>query len=499
MNAPRTTWADLATPWVTDPRRFRMLWWLAPAAVAALALVAPVQTAVLTAFVLLWALLWLRPSSIILLLVALMGNVKINYYAGFFTVFPEYVPVAIAALVWALRWAEGGRRVEEPRIMLLYAALVLAGAFSYINAVALHRVFAKTVLIGVALVTFYLAFTAVRTKADLGRALSWLEGAAFVVAAYGIWQMVGSLMGFDTSLSFLERYSNPDMYLGIGAPVYLRLSKFYRANSFFNDPNILGGFLAAAFSVTLALRLHHRSDPARRRRARFEDLALIVMAACQLLTLSRSGFLATLVGVCIVLAFLPSVLRSARFWIGIVAGLGVIATLSYAVGIDPVLLFLRLGQSFDTGDLSSRIHRDVFFYGLSLLARYPITGVGLGNFGAHYGSEMDTFSPNMNSHNAVINYFAESGLLGGLLFLSLVFAIARRPWRALRDPRFRRAAPELHAWTVGLFAALISLYVANIFYDYYLRTFVCVFSALALAAARLWERERWASVTAAGA
>ena len=383
--------------------------------------------------------------------------------------------------------------------MLLFAALVLAGALSYINAIALNRVFAKAVLIGVALVTFYLAFTAIRTRAHLGRALSWLEASAFVVAAYGLVQMVGGLMGFDTSLSFIERFSNPDMYLGIGAPVYMRLSKFYRANSFFNDPNILGGFLAATFSVTLALRLHHRSVPRKRSRRRFEDLALIVMAACQLLTLSRSGFLATLVGVGIVLAFLPSVLRAAGFWIGIVVGLGVIAALSLAVGIDPVLLFLRLGQSFDSGDLSSRIHRDVFFYGLALLARFPITGVGLGNFGAYYNSELDAFSPKMNSHNAAINYFAESGLLGGLLFLALVFAIARRPWRALRDPGLRQQAPELYAWTVGLFAALISLYVANIFYDYYLRTFVCVFSALALAAARLWERERNASAAAAGA
>lgn len=499
MNAPRTTWADLAIPWVSDPRRFRMLWWLAPVALAVVALVAPVQTTALTVLVLLWALLWLRPGSILLLLVALMGNVKINYYAGFFTVFPEYVPIALAALVWVLRWAEGGRRVEEPRIMLLFTALVVAGALSYINAIALNRVIAKTVLVGVALVTFFLAFTAIRTRADLGRALSWLGGAAFVVAAYGIWQMVGSLMGFDTSLSFLERYSKPDMYLGIGAPVFLRFSKFYRANSFFNDPNILGAFLAATFSVTLALRLHHRSDPRKRSRRRFEDLALIVMAACQLLTLSRSGFLATVVGVCIVLALLPSVLRSAGFWIGVVAGLGVIAAVSLAVGIDPVLLFLRLGQSFDAGDMSSRIHRDVFFYGLALLGRFPITGAGLGNFGAYYNSERDAFSINMNSHNAAINFFAESGLLGGLLFLCLVIAIARRPWRALRDPRLRLEAPELHAWTVGLFAALISIYVASIFYDHYLRTFVCVFSALALAAARLWERERSSSVTAAGA
>jgi hypothetical protein len=426
-----------------------------------------------------------------------MGNVKVNYYAGFFTIFPEYIPIALAALVWFLRWAEEPRGIEEPKLMGVFVALVAAGVLSSMNAVSVGRVLAKSILIGVALVTFYLAFSGVRTRAELARALRWFEGAAFVVAVYGIVQMIGGLMGFDTSLSFLERYSNPDMYLGIGAPVILRLTKFFRANSFFNDPNILGGYLAGATSLVLALRLHHVDDPAKRWRARFEDLALLTMGVCQLLTLSRSGFLATAVGAGIVLIFLPDVLRRGRFWIGLVVGTVAAGIASAAAGIDPLLLVIRLSQSFDSADLSSRVHRDVFFYALSLLGRFPLTGVGLGNFGAYYGAEQDAFARNMMSHNAALSYLAEGGLLGGACFLVLVFAIARRPFRALRDPALRARAPELHAWTVGLFASLIAVDLANIFYDYYLRTFIWVISALALAAARLWETERAAASGAA--
>jgi O-antigen ligase len=158
------------------------------------------------------------------------------------------------------------------------------------------------------------------------------------------------------------------------------------------------------------------------------------------------------------------------------------------MGINPLLLVQRLTQSFNENDISSRLHHDALFYALSLLARYPLTGVGLGNFGAFFSGEVDAYYPNMMSHSAPLSYLAESGLLGGGAFLAVVGVILWRPWRALRNPALRRERPELHAILVGLLGALVAIDVANLFYDYYLRTFIWVVSGLALAAVRLVQR-----------
>jgi O-antigen ligase len=453
----------------------------------AAALLAPLPTAVLIALAALFALLCRVPEAAVLILIVFMGNVKFNYYAGFFTFLPEYIVFVLASLILLLRWMEDRRPLEERGILLLLAAWIFAGVLSCVYAELLGKVFAKAVLIGLAAMTCCLTFVGVRTERQLGRALVWWEGAAMVSVLYGIVQMAGIMMGFDTSLHFLEKYGNPLMYYGIGSPAELNFSWFFRVNAFFNDPNILAGYLAAAISMTLALLLRHAGVAERRTRARFESLLLWLGMICMLFTLSRSGVLALFAGCATVLIFEPEVLRRGRFWFMAAVGLAGAGLVSAAMGIDPLLLVERLAQSFDENDISSRLHHGVFLYGLSLLARYPLTGVGLGNFGVHYGSEVNVYYPNMMAHNAPLSYFAESGLLGGCAFLAVLGVILWRPWRALQSPSLRRERPELRACLVGLLGALVAINVSNLFYDYYLRTFIWVVSGLALVAARLAE------------
>jgi O-antigen ligase len=216
---------------------------------------------------------------------------------------------------------------------------------------------------------------------------------------------------------------------------------------------------------------------------------LAVLLLCQILTVSRSGMLGTGAGILVVLGLHPQVARAPRFWLTLGVGLGAVLGLATFAGVNPGLLVWRLASSFDPGDLSSTTHLAVALYALGLIARYPLTGVGLRNFGFYYGSEVDVRSMGMMSHNAVLTFFAEAGLLGGLAFLAVCYTIGRRPWRALHRPGARAARPGLHAATAGLLGALVALLVSNIFYDFSLRTFVWVFAGLAIAAARLMERD----------
>lgn len=479
------TWGGLARPWLADGRRFAWLAAVAPAAAAALVVLAPLAGLLVALTLALSVALWRDRAALPLLLIVLMVNVKVNFYTGFVTLFPEY-PLLLLALAIALaRGLEGRFRIEEKGFALLFAWFILAGAVSGAHALVLSRVASKEVLLVLAAVIFFAVVHGLDSRVRFARALRWLEASAFAVAVYSVVQIVGGALGVDTSLSFLERYSNPDIYLGVGAPVVFQLTKIFRANGLFNDPNILGGYLAAVMAFVLALRLHHGTDPARRGRARAETALLLLLATALLLTLSRSGFLALGAGAVTVFAFMPEALRRVRFWVATASVAAVAALGATLSGINPVLLVLRLGQAFDRGDVSSRVHYEVAAYALDLLRRFPLTGAGLRNFGYFYAAEVDAYFPNMMAHNAWLDFFAETGLFGGLAFTAITLAVVARPWRSLRDPVQRRDDPERHAWLAGGLAAMIALNVANLFYDYYLRTFVWVFSGMVIAAVRL--------------
>jgi Flp pilus assembly protein TadB len=86
----------------------------------------------------------------------------------------------------------------------------------------------------------------------------------------------------------------------------------------------------------------------------------------------------------------------------------------------------------------------------------------------------------MMSHSAPLSAFAESGLPGGIAFLLVWVHVLRR----IR-PRPGTGDPETSTLRVALYAGVVALLVANVFYDYLLRTFVWVLVGLALCAARL--------------
>jgi O-antigen ligase len=185
----------------------------------------------------------------------------------------------------------------------------------------------------------------------------------------------------------------------------------------------------------------------------------------------------------VVLVHRPRLLGKVGPWL--VAGTAVVVIVGVvtALGADPTLLLTRLAGVGDTNDGSNRQHLDAFLYGLQLLARYPLTGVGLGNFGLYYGAEWDAFYPKMMSHNAPLTYFAESGIPGGLAFVGVWWLVLRRSWKG-EPPAADATARTLR---LALVASLAALLVANLFYDYIARTFVWVIAGLAVCAARLRE------------
>jgi hypothetical protein len=445
---------------------------------AALAFAPLVTLLVLLAAAGVWTLVRV-PYAIPLALIVLMGNVKVNWYLGFFTLFPEYLVLMVACGLGFIVWLQRPAWPPERRLVILFMVWIATGLLSVPFALSASKVLARVVLMGVSLVTLVSVLATVNTRPRLLRAVAVWEVVATLYAGFGIVQMVGMVVGFDTTPHFLEGIANPDMYLGVGSPVRRRIGDVFRANSMFNDPNILGGFLAAAMVAMLALRMHHAAT-GRRGRAAAELAALGVMAVCLLLTQSRSGFLALLAGSAVVFAHRPAALRRPGLWWALAACVVAMFGAAMLVGVDPTLLPSRFAGIGDVTDTSNRQHLEVFLYGLQLVARFPLTGVGLGNFGLYYGAERDAWFTNMMSHSAPLSAFAESGLPGGIAFLLLWVHVLRRIGRKPAE-----GDPQANTLYVALLASVVALLVANLFYDYLLRTFVWVIVGLALSAARL--------------
>lgn len=452
------------------------------AAMAGLAF-APVATLLgVAATALVWTLARV-PFAMLATMVVCMGSVKVNLYLGFFTFFPEYLVLAIACAVGMLAWWSRGAWPPERHLQVLFAVWMCTGLLSVPSAPSVSKVLARVVLLGTAAVTFFTVIVLVRRMRDLRRAVALWQWMAALLALYGIVQMVGLVAGFDTSLHLPANLVNPDIYQGIGAPVRRRIGDVFRANAMFNDPNILGGYLAAAMTMTLALRLHH-AETGRRLRAGLETAALVVMSVCLLLTQSRSGFLALCLGVVVVLSERPRYWRRPWLWVAVVGTLAVMMFVSWLLGADPTLLWTRFAGTADTNDSSNRQHFTLFVYAFELVSRFPFFGVGLGNFGTFYGAEQEPVFTKMMTHCAPLTYFAESGVPGGIAFLAVWWGVVQR----LR--RFRPPAGDDWARTlrIGLLGAVAALLLANVFYDYILRTFIWVVAAFAVCVPRLYER-----------
>ncbi|MBM3779696.1 MAG: O-antigen ligase family protein, partial [Acidimicrobiia bacterium] len=132
--------------------------------------------------------------------------------------------------------------------------------------------------------------------------------------------------------------------------------------------------------------------------------------------------------------------RTAGLWFG-----GLVATL-LAVGVASAWL-----NPNPTGSASASLQFRTEFAATSarMLASAPVGGVGIGQYyprsHEYMSDELRAYYPYENAHNYFLQAFAELGLLGGALFLSVVATGLRLGWSALRA---QPASPALS----GLFA-----------------------------------------------
>jgi O-antigen ligase len=277
---------------------------------------------------------------------------------------------------------------------------------------------------GVRTVAFFLAPFA--SMLALLRDLRWHRKLVGQVLAASVLVAVGfALLG-------LWQYLTRDLLLNKDLKDANELHLYFRVNSLFRDPNILGRFLALATIGVAAWIAWQRP----RREVLIGLAAAAVMLAALTLTYSQTSFAALVVGLGLMVWF-----RFGARGFALSAGVAVAAAAFVLVAGGP-----DADESVDKrrADLaeSSSGRTNLITGGIDLFQDAPLGGQGSGSFATSYRQQVDKVQKPV-SHTEPVTVAAEQGLLGlvpyaAVLVLSL--ALFLRPWPGGNNIRAGAAA-----------------------------------------------------------
>jgi len=246
------------------------------------------------------------------------------------------------------------------------------------------------------------------------------------------------------AIGFVE-YARRELLLNPRVISSNQFETYFRVNSLFFDPNIYGRFLATVMLGLAALLLWSR----RVALVAGSALALALLWAGLVLTLSQSSFTALLAGLAVLGALRWGMQRAAAVMAAFaLAGIAVTLAAPGAVGVDKSLDAVTSGRS------------TLVAGGLQLAASRPVTGWGAGAFRQEYRRQEKSSDKRASaaSHTIPITVAAEQGVGGLLLYLALVVVAIGGLLRGARASIARAAVA----------AAFIALVVHTLLYAAFL-------------------------------
>lgn len=415
-----------------------------------------------------WVVAELGPLPILALLVGLgyliwiLRNFEVAYWGviGIVTLLPfaslpfslgftpTFLDLALGALflVWLLPLALGRERefIATPvggpvaAFMLLAIGSFVFGLSNGALTSYLIRHFAE-VLLSIAL--FFLVVNTVRDQGRLERLLGFLFLAATAAAALGI---VLYFLPDNVTITLLSALGRVGYPMGAGVLRFIRDDPelMQRATSTSVDPNVLGSLLNVTAAFMIPQLFAQRPFILRR----YLLPMLAIVGLCLGLTISRGSMLGLAAAVVVL-----GVLRYPKLLLLLAVALALVLVLPWTQGYVAHFIEGVQGQ-----DLSTQMRLGEYKDALTLIARYPVLGVGFAS------------APDIDTYIGVANLYLliaeEMGLVGLTAFLVVMGTILARFWvrRAAA-----RALPHLEPLWYGLHAALIGGLVGGVLDHYF--------------------------------
>lgn len=255
-----------------------------------------------------------------------------------------------------------------------------------------------------------------------------------------------------------------------------------RAVSIFNNPNILGLYLAVAFPMVLLL-FNHKG----RKMKVLGFIISVFVVVCVAFTYSRSAWIALLCG-----GMALAVMTSPRgiLWLAPSAGVGVLAYLAF-----PESIGARLQNFASLADSANSYRMSVWNSSWKMIPEIIFGGIGLGEDAfktayINYAAAGTQTAP--HSHSLYMHIVIQLGLVGLLLFFAVLFAVGRKCFSA---SAMSASGKEITVASKAALAGAFALLVAGLFdYTWYNFRVFFVFWALlgiACAAANLQENDNF--------
>jgi len=345
-------------------------------------------------------------------------------------------PVAVLGIglaLWLLpmllvaSWvAEGRARLAHPWLALPVGLFVAGAAISTVLAADKSSALVRAAEMTGLWVGAWALVESLRSDGERRFLLAALVAAAVGVAAVGIHQQAWDLP--NAWQYFQEHREEVLGRQGIPPGSYAEKAFTGRftggVQAGLGHPNVLAAFLALGLFAALGLAREKWSEAASKGARGLAVVLVLAAAVCAVglvLTQSRGGILAALVGLWwLAVAWWVKARgrRIALYLLPLVAGA---AALAVAAAVD--------GPAIEKALLSLRYRLDYWHATAEVLRRHGLAGVGLENFGLHYTEFKLPAAPEeiRDPHNLILSTWSSLGLAGLGALVGLV-AVALRSW-----------------------------------------------------------------------
>jgi O-antigen ligase len=203
------------------------------------------------------------------------------------------------------------------------------------------------------------------------------------------------------------------------------------------------------------------------------------------LTLTRSATLT----LAMLLLWLLWKLRHHRNWFKMLACLAIAGVI--VVPLLPPELWDKLSTIFNNdGDTTLLRRLSYHIIGVDQFLEQPIVGIGAGNFPIYYGDFENRFVPGRSElrplHNQYLQYMVESGLIGGLAYIALLFTA----FLSLRDTYLKARSAELSLMAEALLFSFTSIVIQMLYLSSKFNKYLWIYIGLAIAVRAVFNDER---------
>jgi len=447
--------------------------------------------------------------------------IKTKKYPFFFTSIDKYLLLLLYVLIIS---------TVQSRFIPPLPDIPQASANSIFNKIPWIRSFAQVAAILYMALIYFFVVNAIRTKREFIIVLKTLFFSGAILSIYGVisysLQYNCNFLGDPYNLyygNFSGYFNTMKKWFGT-SPIYTNGLGNKRISAFFPEPMLLSMYLVSFAPIACSLILVKQKG-----KNRFCLLGVILLTLLTLfLTFSRSGWLAFFASIIIIAIF-----HSDRFkrnkkkfifcaLIFLISGFILILLIS---GIFPnslndikvmlkfqsegMLDFSRIKQIMDGYSLTPSDYREAEWSallrindsiaGIRMWLDHPFLGIGWGNYIFHYPKydphivvwTWEKSTPvNSVVGNLYVNFLAETGLSGFVIFLLIIFKFIGVLVVAIKSAR----DIFWQALLTGYLGSFVAVFISYFFTPTFYFTFVWVMMAMAMVAVRLSKEENYPGI-----